>query len=229
MRILIVSATAFEIAPLITCLKGKPLHSGSRQKGLGKLDLKAGDQLKLKHNKNQIDILITGIGMTSTAYWLGKTLSPRNDRAYQFGVAGSFNRKLELGEVVQVTEDCFSELGAEDGEKFLPLYKMGLPGTQDISNKNYLPALKKVRGITVNTVHGNDGSIQKIKSRWKADVESMEGAAFLYACNMHGTPCVQVRAISNYVERRNKKVWKMELAVKNLNEAALRIIEAINF
>jgi hypothetical protein len=42
--------------------------------------------------------------------------------------------------------------------------------------------LKKARAITVNTVHGNDMSIKKVQERLTPQLESMEGAAFFYAC-----------------------------------------------
>jgi futalosine hydrolase len=73
-----------------------------------------------------------------------------------------------------------------------------------------------VKGITVNTVHGNSASIKKVKKKFNPDIESMEGAAFFFACQNEKIPCLQIRAISNYVEKRNKKKWKMKLAVKNL-------------
>jgi futalosine hydrolase len=46
----------------------------------------------------------------------------------------------------------------------------------------------------------------------------MEGAAVFYACEQEGMPCAQIRAISNYVERRNKASWQVDLALKNLND-----------
>jgi futalosine hydrolase len=38
-------------------------------------------------------------------------------------------------------------------------------------------------------------------------------------------PYAQVRAVSNVVERRNREAWRIELAIDNLNEAALRILD----
>ena len=45
----------------------------------------------------------------------------------------------------------------------------------------------------------------------------------MLACQNAGVPCVQLRAISNYVERRNKLAWDIPLAIQNLN------IELSNF
>ena len=84
--------------------------------------------------------------------------------------------------------------------------------------------LQKVKGITVNTVHGNEESIAEIVNRLNPDVESMEGAAFFKVCKEFAVPCIQIRAISNNVEKRNKANWNMSLAIGNLNNQVARII-----
>ncbi|HNP99301.1 MAG TPA: futalosine hydrolase, partial [Bacteroidia bacterium] len=69
--------------------------------------------------KNQVDRLITGVGMVATTYSLTRELQQKSyDLAVNIGLAGSFDRNIPIGEVVRVTEDIFSELGAEDGEEF---------------------------------------------------------------------------------------------------------------
>ena len=89
-----------------------------------------------------------------------------------------------------------------------------------------LKKFKKVKGITVNTVHGNKKSISKVVTLYNPDVESMEGAAFFYVCNQFKIPAIQLRAVSNYVERRNMKNWDITLAVEKLNDTALVILKA---
>jgi futalosine hydrolase len=113
------------------------------------------------------------------------------------------------------------ELGAEDGANFLSIDELGL-GKCGIKpaysyENTFLDSLKTVRAVTVNKVHGNDESVYSTVSRLNPDVESMEGAAFFYACNQANLPCLQFRTISNYVERRNRESWNMPLAINNLN------------
>ena len=79
-----------------------------------------------------------------------------------------------------------------------------------------LTGLPTVDGVTVNTVHGNEASIARVTERFNPDVESMEGAAFMYACLIHGVPFAQVRAVSNLVERRNRAAWKLNEAIAEL-------------
>lgn len=167
------------------------------------------------------DILVTGVGMTATAYALGKYLSASYQLVLNLGIAGAFDRSLSLGEVVNVTSDGFPELGAEDKTNFLTIEELGF-GKSSYSNSplpfSQLETLRSVNGITVNTVHGNQDSIDRLSKRLQPDVESMEGAALFYACEQSGHHCVQVRSISNYVEERNRSNWNIGLAVKNLNK-----------
>ncbi|TND04532.1 MAG: futalosine nucleosidase [Bacteroidetes bacterium] len=226
MKILLVAATAEEIALLLFT------------RGLTFVETEE-KHLKRYHFGSLVaDVLVTGVGMTATAFWLGKTLSEgKYDAAFNLGICGSFDRKLGLGEVVHITSDCFPELGAQDDEKFISTQEMGLqrpdefPFTGGRIINRHLPEIMKssglpsVSGITVNTVHGHEASIDAIRERFHPQVESMEGAAFLYSCLLAGVRCAQVRVISNYVEKRNREAWEIEKAVRALNEFAISLLK----
>jgi futalosine hydrolase len=215
MKILLVAATRSEIEPLFTRFAD------------------SGNSGQLIFEGFSVDILITGVGMVATAFALGRYLALNQyDLAVNAGIAGSFDFNIALGEVVSITEDIFAEQGAEDGNEFLSLKELGLGessqlavGSWRLADRRSYPAinlksldnLKQVKAITVNKVHGHELTISQTLSRFDAQVESMEGAAFFYACNQTKTPCLQIRAISNYVERRDKEKWNIGLAVKNLN------------
>ena len=165
--------------------------------------------------------------MVSTAIAVTNALkSKRYDLVINAGVAGSFNRSLELGDVVEVNDDYLSELGAQDGSRFLTPEEMNL----EMENRVQMPKrtqLKSARGITVNTVHGDELSIMKIVHRLNPQVESMEGAACMLACKEANVPCVQIRSISNYVEKRNKSKWDMTKAITNLNKELQNFISTL--
>jgi futalosine hydrolase len=212
MRILFVAATEAEIGKLIADLR------------FAMYDCDQGShiscELRDAYARHEITTLITGVGMAATAYALGKNLAINQyDIAINLGIAGSFGRNIALGEVVEVVEDRFSELGAEDDEAFLTIDQLGF-GESAFRSSYELPeslGIKKVSAITVNTVHGNEASIQKLASRINPQLESMEGAAFFHACKQAGIPCMQIRAVSNYIEKRNRDAWQIGLAIKNLN------------
>jgi futalosine hydrolase len=187
-------------------------------------NLQEGDFIEDKN----FDILITGVGMVATAFALGKHLSSRYDLVLNLGIAGGFDRSIELGTLVNITNDTFAELGAEDGENFLTITDLGFGENTYTSKSKLNIGLQKVSGITVNRVSGNDKNIRNIVDRLNPKTESMEGAAVLFACEQERIDCLQVRSISNYVEPRNKDKWKIGLAIKNLNDWAIAFLGDMN-
>lgn len=192
--------------------------------------------------RHQVTALVTGVGMVATATHVARALALDRDTydlAINVGLCGAFDRTLSLGTVVHVVRDHLSELGVEDGPTFVPAAAAGLMPSGDfpyvdgcLTNTTHptcdaLDALPRVSGITVNTVHGDTRSIEAVAARCQPHVESMEGAAFLYACLVSGVPGIQVRAVSNYVERRNRAAWKIPEAVSALGRAATEILRQL--
>lgn len=223
MRVLVVSATRPEVAPLISHIDNPVSHHRVLSGSLG---------------RHKVDLLLTGVGMVATAVWCTRALAIGGyDVAVNLGVCGSFSDALPSPTVVHVTSDSFPELGAEDGPRFLPLSELGLLSADEfpwsggrLVNAEWpslpgLADLPAVAGITVNTAHGDERSIAEVAGRCAPDVESMEGAAFMYACLVAGIPFAQVRAVSNRVERRNRDAWNIAGAVQELGRVALRLLE----
>jgi futalosine hydrolase len=226
MKLLIVTATLMEVAPLVTVLDRLDNH-GTRL-------------VRCTAHEHDVDVLTTGVGMVATATWTSRTLAAgAYEAAINLGLCGSFDPALPVGCVVHVSTDCIAELGAEDGDRFLTVHELGLLGTDEfpfaggrLVNQSAPPfgplhRLTEVHGITVNTVHGSERSIAAVAERFSPQVESMEGAAFLYSCLTAGVRCAQVRAVSNRVERRDRSAWNLPLAVKTLNDTALAIVSGL--
>ena len=77
-------------------------------------------------------------------------------------------------------------------------------------------------------VHGFEPSIEKFRAVYPdAQVESMEGAAFFYACLQQQIPFLEVRSISNYVEKRDRSKWDISGAVNALNFTLIGMVEAL--
>lgn len=212
MRLLIVAATEEEVRSLKS-----EVRSQTQDLRLKTLDYK---------------FLTTGVGMVATAFALGQHLATNQyDLAINLGIAGAFDRNIQLGQVLEITEDTFAELGAEDGDEFISIDQLGFgkgrfgPSAKlsDFSDA----CLKTATAVTVNTVNGNEFSIERITGRLNPQLESMEGAAFFYACNQMNVPCIQIRAVSNYVERRNRDNWKIGPAIKNLNTFAIEFLKRL--
>lgn len=186
---------------------------------------------------SSIHILITGVGVMHTAFALSHKASLQSfDFAINLGVCGSFDMKIALGTVVEVVKDRLGDLGVEEANgQFLDVFDINLENKDSFpyqdgwisrTENNFLPTgLIPYNGITVHKVTGTAESIIAIQKKYNADVESMEGVAFFYTCAKLTIPCIQVRAISNYVEPRNRAAWKMEEAIHNLNLFAIEYLK----
>jgi futalosine hydrolase len=220
MKILLVSATEAEIRPTL-------------------------DFLATLGEKINIATLITGVGSMQTAYHVGRylALNPDTDLAINAGIAGTFCADWALGTVLQVESDSQADLGVElnDGE-FMSIFELGLASADALpyqAGQLKMPTsqigafLPTATAITVNRVHGYAPSIEKIKQLYpKAELETMEGAAFFYAALQQQSQqadfrFMAIRAISNYVAPRDRDSWDIPLAVANLNEVLINILGAL--
>jgi futalosine hydrolase len=216
LRLLIVSATSIEIKPLLEELgEGQEMQYRVTRYLFGRF---------------QVDVLITGVGMVPTAVYTSMVLGLYEyDAVINAGICGSFNRSITLGTVLNIVTDCLPETGAEDGEHFLSLIDLNLLDQDEfpfnggklvndsLFESELIGSLPRSNGVTVNTVHGNALNIEAFLKRNQADVESMEGAAFMFSCKLHKIRHIQVRSVSNYIEDRNLSNWQIPLAIKNLN------------
>lgn len=209
MRILLTAATEIELAPTLEWLQTHAQDARSM---------------------HTIGVCITGVGMLAATYELTKALSKGNwDFVLGAGIAGAFSREISLCDCVIVDSEQVADFGAEDGEEFLDAFSMGLvkanrsPYTHRlmrnplVSQPFPIKHLRKVAGLTVNTVSGHEPTIAMRTARYSASIESMEGAALHYVCLREQIPFLQLRCISNYVTKRDRASWKMADAIAALN------------
>lgn len=220
MKILVIAATVFEIAPLLHHLEN---------------NFKKVSFFEFENENHTIFPLVSGVGMVNTAFSMARFQPIKEiDIAINVGICGSFTSKFLLGDVIEITKDRFGDLGVEEANGgFIDVFSL------ELIDKNYFPfeegwlrndklklnlSLPHATAITVNKVHGSNESIERIKSIYPVDLESMEGAAFFYACKTMDVKCHQIRSVSNYVEPRNRSNWQIELAIENLNKKLIEII-----
>jgi len=217
MKLLIVSATQKEIEPTASFLgltfeSDKKFHS-------------------IRFLNSEIFFLITGVGSYAMTYELTKIILTQDfDIAINIGIAGSFQKNLAVGDVVNVISEQIGDLGVDDNGVFKSVFDTNLIdgnsfpfSTRELKNENIefiqSSALPKVKSLSVNTVSGNQEHINKLKSYFDVSIENMEGAAFFYVCICQNQPFIEFRSISNIVESRNKENWNIMLAINNLNSA----------
>ncbi len=222
MILTIVAATPFEIDPFLHYLKEH---------------FKEKEAFLFERNELTVQVLVTGVGIPFTALSLGHYFSKQKPvLAINAGIAGAFNLNLKIGEVVNVVSERFGDLGVEEADgTFTNVHELGLINANEAPFQNgalnnpkaiehqFLPP---ANGLTVNKIHGNSSSIKAVRLKYNADLESMEGAAFFLACLMSKIDFIEIRAISNYVEPRNKENWNIPLAIENLNEVLIEMVKA---
>ena len=225
-KITIIAATKMEIEPLITHFPFKIISS---------------NLLEFLNNDTNIHILITGMGMLSTAANLA-IYATQNERDLfiNAGIAGAFDRNISIGTVLFVESKTYGDFGVEDGDEFADFFDLGFLDKKEdafqygkkeaigeIKNHPIIKNLKKVNSITVNKVHGNPKTIESLLKKYQPDIENMEGLAFYYVCYLLQKDCIEIRSISNYVEKRNKENWDIKGAIKNLNQTLFDLLESL--
>lgn len=219
-RILITAATRLEIDGLITSLDNVWQKTGP---------------LSFVKNGIHLELLVTGVGPVLTAYNMGKRSNvPRPDLALQIGIAGSLKLELKPGELVEIRQDEFGFWGARDADDTpLNVFKLGLcdPDNrpfQDGKLINPFPPIEGIQqcsGITVMETTGTADGKKIIEQHYPADIETMEGASFMYACLENDWRFHCIRAISNYVGPRDRSSWKITEALQAVTTFAMQYLE----
>lgn len=212
MKIIIISATDFEIA-------------------------QAKEKIK---STQKIDIIFrtTGVGMLATAVNLCKLLyEQKPDFIIQAGIAGCFDNDYKLGQTVIVAKEFLGDLGVEENNQWKDLFDLGFveKSEKPFINKSLVNKhckkidlnLSVVNAVTVNQITTQQQHIKQLTKKYKPVVESMEGAALHYVCNVYQVPYLQIRAISNYIGERDKSKWKTNIAIENLNTTVIKTVRQI--
>jgi futalosine hydrolase len=230
-KLLLVSATDFEIQTTLDWLGTQAKAESPNQQASKPLPV-------FQLPSTEVHVLITGVGLPLAMYYLGRHLAlQRFDLVVNAGIAGALDESFALGSVWQVTSEQFADLGVEEADgRFTDLFQLQLidplaPPFQNGVMRNPFGAaydfLPKTNGITVSKVHGHASSIAALKKRIQGGLESMEGAATFYASLMNQVPFLEIRAVSNYVEPRNRANWEIGLAIKNLNEVLAEMLKGL--
>lgn len=226
-KILIVSATIFEVAPLKTFLIENYTQISDTQ---------------FKNSIYEVTFCYSGIGMMRTAHQVTMAiLDHQPNLILQLGIAGVYQKDIVLGSLIFIDKELNADLGAIDSDDtFLNLIDLGLADnhqhtieelmyTNSLLDNPYSEWVKELpfaTSLSVNCVMGNETYDHRIKAAIVA--ENMEGAALHYVANELNIPYLQIRALSNYVEKRDKSRWKMKDAIINLNEWAIQKLSSLN-
>lgn len=193
---------------------------------------------------------ITGVGPINAALAMGMALCRAKAEGTPItavlnaGLAGAFDLAARplLG-LCLVGEEIWPEYGLHDGQS-VTADAFGFPQWQPKTGpavRNCLP-LAGVEALahlgarqqadvflpsTALTVAGVSASFARaadLRTRYRADLENMEGFAVAYACAREGVPCVEARSVSNKVGPRAHDEKDFPGALRALS----RVLPALN-
>jgi futalosine hydrolase len=187
----------------------------------------------------EVDILITGVGLSSCTYHLTKQIHIKQPSfIIQAGIAGSLDESLHLGDVVIVEKDQIGDEGVMEKNVFKSVFELNwrevnnfpwqdgklFNNTIDLFQEEGFPL---VTGVTVNEITTDERRIAYYKNSLQAKIETLEGAAFHYVALMEKIPFLQLRSISNYIGDRDKAKWMLSESLSNLNSALQLVLHKV--
>lgn len=184
-----------------------------------------------------IHFAYTDIGLTAATFSITRlALTQPTDLIIQAGIAGSFENGYQPGEVVLIDTEQQADLGVFENEQWKNIfdlqltdenqtpYKKGVLPNPYINHFNFL-GIRKVAGISVNTISTDTATISRIQQSYPVPVtESMEGAALHFVGRQLQIPFVQLRSLSNQVGERDKSRWHFTQAIQSLNAKLIELL-----
>lgn len=195
-------------------------------------------------------ILVTGVGPMETALRLTRFLCDTDQRVQRiqavvhFGIGGAYLQPAgypqpELLDICLAEQEVIGDLGIclRDRMEYLDRSLTGditfqldpdlLDMGREILEKASVPYFCGVF-VTVNAVTATRARGSMLQSRWHGVCENMEGAAVARVCQEFAVPCLEVRAISNYVEDRQPENWRLSEACLQAAQSAALIIKGMS-
>lgn len=202
-----------------------------------KFEVEALKDSVMQNSGQNIQFHESGVGIMQSTFSIQKMmLVEKPNLVIQVGIAGTFDAKYGLGDVVIVNEEFLGSCGVEENGDWQDIFDLKLCESnkfpfQNLGLKN--PFLKKfnllhlplVKGVTIDEISTKPHRIENLKTKYQCCIETMEGAALHYCGLQYQIPFLQIRGISNYVGERNKQHWRLKDSINNVCVKAFEILE----
>ena len=181
-------------------------------------------------------------GVTVTRYF--EKHHTKIDTVVNFGIGGAYVQEGTTGgaavlDICVATREVLGDYGVCSGIGVEPFSDPAISAPADFSLDPELfdsaaRALQENgfgfhRGtfVTVNGASGSAARGKLLRERFSAICENMEGAAIARACQEFSLPLLEIRAISNMVEDRPGKPWKLKEAASLAARGAAVVIHSL--
>ena len=195
-----------------------------------------------------VEPLVCGVGPVETALRLtawcaGRTRNElcRCHGVINIGVAGAYRRDhgadlLDLclaehevlGDFGICDEDSITSLRSDTLEIFdtFDLDRPLLHAAEDLLAGHGM-ACRRGTFVTVSCVSGTSRRGNLLARKHDALCENMEGAAAARVCREFGLPLLELRCVSNLVEERDPRTWRLREAGDRCGQAAALLIQGL--
>jgi nucleoside phosphorylase len=160
-----------------------------------------------------VRVVHSGVGMAECAAATARLLAEgRPDLVILAGIAGTYTDRLAVGETVVVRSETVADMGRLSGGEFTPLFQ-----------KTYVASVipEGYPAVASNTVNCAGALAEQPAG---AEIENMEGAAFLAVCASAGVPAMEIRTISNRVGEAIRSE-DLQLSTKNLARELAEVVK----
>jgi futalosine hydrolase len=197
--------------------------------------------------QEEIRYLLTGVGPVEAAVRLTRFLAVQPDAitaVVNFGVGGGYipaagENGPQLLDLYLAETEAFGDLGICFPDRIEPLLedltgKVGFRMDQELLTAacricaEHKIVVQKGNFVTVACVSATRARGEMLRSRFQAHCENMEGAAVARVCAEYSLPVLEVRCISNLVEDRDLKGWRLQEACEKAAWAAAEIIKLLS-
>ncbi|MFF4834825.1 futalosine hydrolase [Streptomyces sp. NPDC001315] len=178
-----------------------------------------------------VDLLAAGVGPALAAASTASALTAAALEGAPYGlvvsagIGGGFLPGAPVGSLVVADEITAADLGAETADGFLPVTELGFGTVTHRPPETLVRDLTAALGaragtvLTVSTVTGTAYGAAALRARHpRALAEAMEGFGVAEAAAAHGTPVMEIRAVSNPVGPRDRAAWRIGDALAALTE-----------
>lgn len=190
------------------------------------------EELRFVSERDGVEIFACGVGPVEAALGTARKLALHRYRAVvNAGIAGAFRGRAAVGDALLVSDETLADFGLE-GEG-----QLTLPGGAALVERvradaallaGCLPLrIPLGRGLTVTQVTSTDATADRLWSRYRCDVESMEGFSVLRAAAFAHIPALEVRGISNYVGDRARSEWNFAAGARAVAVALESVLDRL--
>lgn len=163
---------------------------------------------------------------------LGAVMAVEREYLGSLGVVENGQRLRANRDPVEQWRDIF-DLGLQDASK-APFDQKALinPYIQDWTWLTDI-GVRPAQSLTVDEITSSPVRMRTLMEHYRlagsdqAVLESMEGASLHFNALQYKIPFLQLRGISNYVGQRDKSKWQIQLALKEVTQAALQVIDRL--